>query len=65
MNYQVYITPPINYHFVTNDPLPLVKDVKHDGQYVTCVACAFFWISLPILPFTWLNCAILFFKIQN
>ena len=27
----------MNYYFVTNDPLPLVKDVKRDGQRVTCV----------------------------
>jgi hypothetical protein len=50
MNYQFYITPPMNYHFVTNVPLPLVKDVKRDGQRVTCAARAFFLISLPILP---------------
>jgi hypothetical protein len=27
----------MNFHFVTNNPLSLVKDVKHDGQCVTCV----------------------------
>ena len=32
MNYQFYITLPMNYHFITNDPLPLVKEFKHDGQ---------------------------------
>ena len=37
MNYQFYITPSMNYHFVTNDSLPLVKDVKYDGQHVTCM----------------------------
>ena len=40
----------MNYHFVINDLLPLVKDVKHDGKRVMCAARAFFWIFLPILP---------------
>ena len=28
INYQFYITPFMNFYFVTNDPLPLVKGVK-------------------------------------
>jgi hypothetical protein len=31
----------MNYHFVTNDPLPLVNDVKHDGQRVMCAVAEF------------------------
>jgi hypothetical protein len=37
MNYQFYITFSMNYHFVTEDLLPSVKDIKHDGQRVTCI----------------------------
>ena len=41
MRYQVYIRAPMNCHFVTNNPLPLVKDVKYDGQRVTCALLVF------------------------
>ena len=27
----------MNYHFVINDPLLLIKDVKHNSQHVTCM----------------------------
>jgi hypothetical protein len=37
MNYQRYLRPLMNCHFATNNPIPLVKNVKRDGQWVTCV----------------------------
>jgi hypothetical protein len=28
---------PMNYHFVINDLLPLVNDIKHDSQHEQCL----------------------------